>query len=60
MVYAHLENSKHEKELDVTTNNRLNFAMCLVKMTKNANNKEQKSFIFSSLVKSQMFYYPLI
>ena len=48
MVYAHLENSKQEKELDVTTNNRLNFAMCLVKMIKNANNKEQKSFIFSS------------
>ena len=46
MVYAHLENSKQEKELDVTTNNRPNFAVCLVKMTKNANNKDQNPSYF--------------
>ena len=43
MVYAHLENSKQEKELFVTINNKLNFAMHLININKNANNKRAKN-----------------
>ena len=68
-----LKNSKQEKVLRVTINNKLNLAMHLSNITKNANIKfnaltrvqkymttDQKKRIFSSFIKSQFTYCPLV
>ena len=49
-----LKNSKQEKVLGVTIDNKLNFATHLSNITKNANIK------FSSFIKSQFIYCPLV
>ena len=68
-----LKNTKQKKVLGVTLDNKLNFATYLLNITKNANKKfdavtrvqkymttDQKKLIFSSFVKSQFTYCPLI
>ena len=68
-----LKNTKQEKVLVLTLDNKLNFATHLLNITKNANKKfnaltrvqkymtiDQKKFIFSSFIKSQFTYCPLI
>ena len=67
-----LKNSKQEKVLGVTIENKLNFATHLLNITKNANIKFNaltrvqkymtidKKRIFSSFIKSQFTYCPLI
>ena len=68
-----LKNSKQEKVLGATNDNKLNFAMHLSNITKNANIKfnalkrvqkymtsDQRKRIFSSFIKSQFTYCPLI
>ena len=61
-----LKNSKQEKVLGVTIDNKLNFATHLLNITKNANikfkntSKHIKKRIFSSFIKSQFTYCPLI
>ena len=68
-----LKNSKQEKVLGVTIDNKLNFATHLSNITKNANIKfnaltrvqkymttDQKKRIFSSFIKSQFTYCPLV
>ena len=61
-----LKNTKQEKVLCVTLDNKLNFVTCLLNITKNANKKfnalrgvqnymaaDRKKLIFSSFIKSQ-------
>ena len=68
-----LKNSKQEKVLGVTIDNKLNFKMHLLNITKNANIKfnaltrvqkymtaDQKKCIFSSFIKSQFTYCSLL
>ena len=68
-----LKNSNQEKVLGVTTDNKLNFAKNLLNIAKNANIKfnaltrvqkyvttDKKKRIFSSFIKSQFTYSPLI
>ena len=68
-----LKNSKQEKVLGVTIDNKLNFKTHLLNITKNANIKfnaltrvqkymtaDQKECIFSSFIKSQFTYCPLL
>ena len=68
-----LKNSKQEKVLGVTIGNKHNFATHLLNITKNANIKfnalarvqkymttDKKNRIFSSFIKSQFTYCPLI
>ena len=68
-----LKNSKQEKVLGVTIDNKLNFKTHLLNITKNANIKfnalkrvkkymttDKKKRIFSSFIKSQFIYCPLI
>ena len=68
-----LKNSKQEKVLGVTIDNKLNFKTHLLNITKNANIKfkaltrakkymtaDKKKCIFSSFIKSQFTYCPLL
>ena len=68
-----LKNKKQEKVVGVTLDNKFNFATHLLNITKNANKKfnaltrvqnymttDQKKLIFSSFIKSQFTYCPLI
>ena len=68
-----LKNSKQEKVVGVTIDNKLNFKTHLLNITKNANIKfnaltrvqkymtaDQKKCIFSSFIKSQFTYFPLL
>ena len=68
-----LKNSKQEKVLGVTIDKKLNFALHLSNITKNANIKfnaltrvqknmtrDKKKHIFSSFIKSQFTYCPLV
>ena len=68
-----LKNTKQEKVVGVTLDNKLNFATHLLNITKNANKKfnaltrvqnymttDQKKLIFSSFIKSQFTYCPFI
>ena len=68
-----LKNSKQEKVLGITLDNKLNFEMHLSNITKNVNIKlnaltrvqkymttEKKKRIFSSFIKSQFTYCPLV
>ena len=67
------KNTKKEKVLGVTLENKLNFATHLLDITKNTNKKfnaltrvqnymttDQKKLIFPSFIKSQFTYCPLI
>ena len=67
-----LKNTKQEKVLGVTLDNKLNFATHLLNITKNANKKfnaltrvqkymttDKTMLIFSSFIKSQLTYCPL-
>ena len=69
-----LKNSKQEKVLGVTIDNKLNFATHLTNITKNTNSKfnaltrvqkymtkdKKKKRIFSSFIKFPFIYYPLV